>query len=287
MYVRSSLGFDGKLCNAEPETKERFVRFMNNVCAYKKVRVGGSFTKRRISSGRKTLALVAFSGKKIAVAFALDPKRFEDTPYRGKDKSELKRYADTPLLIKLSSERRTEHAIKLFDILAGEVGLVRDENVVPPEYDLVQKSQKELFYGGLLRVKVCGEVVEEQTEVRVSPKKATAPKPVKKQAAVSVDEAKTLLSDEDAAKLVKGKFKRKNGKKFAVNIDTVAAAFKAGERVDIKSLKAKGLVPPSAKQIKVLGRGYIDKPLKVVADDFSYAALKMIIVTGGEAVYCE
>ena len=36
-----------------------------------------------------------------------------------------------------------------------------------------------------------------------------------------------------------------------------------------------------ATYIKVLARGSLDKPLDVEADDFSPAAIKMIVLTGG------
>ena len=36
--------------------------------------------------------------------------------------------------------------------------------------------------------------------------------------------------------------------------------------------------------MKILARGVLDKRLRVVAQDFSDAAVKMILLTGGEAI---
>ncbi len=104
-----------------------------------------------------------------------------------------------------------------------------------------------------------------------------------KKSNITVEEAKTLVSDAAAVVLVSGRKNRKTGKKFAVNIDTLSVSYDADDTVDLQSLKEKGLVPKSAKQVKILARGLLDKPLNVVADDFSADAVKMIVLTGGEA----
>ena len=73
------------------------------------------------------------------------------------------------------------------------------------------------------------------------------------------------------------------GKKAVVNIDTISANFADGDVVDIAALKAKGLVGKKDTQVKILARGYIDKSLTVVADDFSVDAVKMILLADGTA----
>ncbi len=102
---------------------------------------------------------------------------------------------------------------------------------------------------------------------------------------VTVEEAKELVSDAAASALITGKKHRKTGKKFAVNIDTLSDSYEPDDTVDMESLKAKGIVPKSVVQIKILARGALDKPLTVVADDFSADAVKMIVLTGGEALW--
>ncbi|MDE6441822.1 MAG: uL15 family ribosomal protein [Clostridia bacterium] len=77
---------------------------------------------------------------------------------------------------------------------------------------------------------------------------------------------------------------RKPGKKFAVNCDTLAKNYKAGETVNMENLKEKGIVPKSAKQIKILARGALTKPLTVIADDFSAEAVMYISKIGGNPI---
>ncbi len=108
---------------------------------------------------------------------------------------------------------------------------------------------------------------------------------------ITVDEAESLMTDDEAlereaefsegyndTEVYRGK------KKAEVNIDTIGKSFEAGETVTLNSLKEKKLVPAQAGYVKVLARGALDKPLTVVAQSFSVAAVKMILLTGGEAI---
>ena len=90
--------------------------------------------------------------------------------------------------------------------------------------------------------------------------------------------AKDLLRREDVKIVTEGK------RKQIINVDTLSRNFEADERVDVNLLKNRSLVPYDTAYIKVLARGVIDKPLKVYANDFSLSAVKMIALTGGEAV---
>ena len=69
-----------------------------------------------------------------------------------------------------------------------------------------------------------------------------------------------------------------------INVDTLSENFSSGDKVDINILKSRGLVPEDASNLKVLARGNIDKPLIVYANEFSLGAIKMIALTGGEAI---
>ena len=69
-----------------------------------------------------------------------------------------------------------------------------------------------------------------------------------------------------------------------INVDTLSASFAPGDRVDVNILKQRSLIPYDTAYLKVLARGVIDKPLTVCANDFSLAAVKMIALTGGEAI---
>lgn len=106
---------------------------------------------------------------------------------------------------------------------------------------------------------------------------------------IDAEHADELLTDSMAKNLINrdGEIVYTEGRsKNIVNVDTLSENFSSGDRVDVNSLKDKSLVPYDTAYIKVLARGVIDKPLSVHANDFSLSAVKMIALTGGEAVKC-
>lgn len=108
---------------------------------------------------------------------------------------------------------------------------------------------------------------------------------------VSAEVADTLMSDSEALRLQKEETEGYEDteiyhgeKKAQINIDTISRYFSDGETVTLNTLKEKKLISQSAGQVKILARGVLDKRLRVVAQDFSEAAVKMILLTGGEAI---
>ena len=108
---------------------------------------------------------------------------------------------------------------------------------------------------------------------------------------ITAKEADMLISDEDAfhceetnivnTEVYTGK------RKAAVNIYTISQNFEVGDLVSINTLKEKGLISKKVGHVKILGKGYLDKPLTVVAQNFSASAIKMIVLTGGKAILAE
>lgn len=110
---------------------------------------------------------------------------------------------------------------------------------------------------------------------------------VKSALSVDASHADSLITDSLAKNLVRKadvKVYTDGTKKRIINVDTLSENFSSGECVDVNKLKEMSLVPYDTAYIKVLARGMIDKPLKVYANDFSLSAVKMIALTGGEAI---
>ncbi len=104
---------------------------------------------------------------------------------------------------------------------------------------------------------------------------------------VDMPKADSLISDNMAKNLIKRSYDSivtTGYKKAIVNIGAISSAFGRDEQVDINKMKEKGLIPQDAGYVKVLADGVIDKPLFVYANAFSLCAVKMIALTGGEAV---
>ncbi|MBO5945345.1 MAG: uL15 family ribosomal protein, partial [Clostridia bacterium] len=105
---------------------------------------------------------------------------------------------------------------------------------------------------------------------------------------VDAVEADEIISDEQANELIETvardvALKPKTNKCYEINLDTICEAFEDGEIVDLKALKARGIIAKKAERVKVLARGTMTKKVTVVADKFSIQAVKMIGLAGGLA----
>ena len=125
---------------------------------------------------------------------------------------------------------------------------------------------------------VVEDVVEEAPEV-IAPV-------VEEVESVDVSEADALMADDVAlATVVYKEGGSAEGYKATVNLGAINEAFADGDKVNLETLKAKGLVPAKAKRVKILSSGRLDKHgLEVEANSFSVQAIKMITLTGGTAV---
>ncbi len=104
---------------------------------------------------------------------------------------------------------------------------------------------------------------------------------------IDADKADTLITDSLARSLIKrdGEIIYSEGSRKAVmSVEDIGKAFLSGQRVDVNRLKEKKLVPPDTAYLKVLGGGRLDKPLSIYANEFSLCAVKMIALTGGQAI---
>ena len=159
-YVRYTLGFEAKLRESEPEVQQRYKTLVDEIGLYKGVKIKESFKQQRIYKGRKTLGLVMFRGKTLCVAFALNPADYAETKYRGIDKSDKKRFEKTPMLFRISSDRKAEYSKYLLLQIADNNTILLNETPVEREYDFEKKSRDEMFVERKLNITVLGEAPE-------------------------------------------------------------------------------------------------------------------------------
>ena len=104
---------------------------------------------------------------------------------------------------------------------------------------------------------------------------------------VNVERADSLISDSLAKSLLRREGETvytAGNKRSVVNVDTLSERFEAGEVICVNDMKEKRIVSQDTLSVKVLARGRIDKPLSVKANAFSLSAVKMIALSGGEAI---
>ena len=105
---------------------------------------------------------------------------------------------------------------------------------------------------------------------------------------VRAEEVDSLMSDAEVKEYQKTATvpttRSAGTKKAQINLDTISAAYAEGDTVTLNSLKEKKLIGKNAGAVKILARGTLNKSLIVIAQDFSMAAVKMILLTGGQAI---
>ncbi|MDE6241093.1 MAG: uL15 family ribosomal protein [Anaeroplasmataceae bacterium] len=279
VFVQYNYSFKAKLILAAPEVQQQYRDIINFVRPYG-VKTSTSWKQERIYLGRNTFALLVFKGKKLCVAYALDPKDYVDTKYRAIDLSEVKRFAKTPTLLKITSERKQKYVLELLNYIFTNNGLVHKE-VAPEEINIPKRTKDELIEENLIKVYTSDEVTEgtiiEQAKVGDIIRKN-----------VTITEAKQLITDDSALEYVQVEESSSTNtntiysKKDIINIDVLSKNFNADDLVNLETLKEKKLISPKVDYLKVLARGILDKPLIIEAQDYSIDAIKMIVLTGGE-----
>ena len=315
-YVRYGIGFEARLRRSDRTVKSFYRSIVDEIYSYKKVKIRKSFRQLRVYKGREVLALLVFKGKKLCIAFALDPAVYAETKYRGKDMSEKKRFQKTPMLLKISTERKLKYAKYLLHEMMTPHGIEQGE-VVAGKYDIKSLSRNALYEAGLLRITVLGEVrdnveVEEPTLVEEVPAEEIVEAPVE-EVVEAVEEQEEVVETpaeeeeepaiepameelpeeepdeivEEAPHITQAKpitdkvFKKVSG---TVNTDVLNEHFAVGDVITLALLKERALVPKSVTYIKVLFGGKLDKRITVYAHDFSVEALAAIHAVGGSAI---
>ena len=80
---------------------------------------------------------------------ALDPAKYIDTKYHFRDVSDKKKFADTPMMVKIKSERGVKYAIELINVICD--GLKSKKDFVPTAYKFKRLSDKKLIENGLAK----------------------------------------------------------------------------------------------------------------------------------------
>ena len=150
--IRYDYSFESKLMMASDETKE----FYRIIAAYVRshgVKISRSWKRERVYLGKKHFATLVFKGSRLAVAFALDPKKYENTKYKAQDVSGLKKFAATPMLMKLTSPRRLKYTKELLSKMFSDAG-ISDKNLEVRINKIPTKSKRALIRANLIKVHI-------------------------------------------------------------------------------------------------------------------------------------
>ena len=146
-YVKKS--FAGKLCQLDKDVKEYYSQVKNALIEYKKVTARLSFNYESFNMGRKAVAKLNVKGKTLVLYLALNPEEVA-AKYYAKNVNDVKKYQDTPTMVKVKSARGAKYAIELIDKLLD--GAKKIENFEPITYNEPIKSDAQLIKKGLAKL---------------------------------------------------------------------------------------------------------------------------------------
>lgn len=265
-YIKS---FTAKLSQSEKEVKDYYTVLKNYALSYKDAHNRVSWHYDAINVGRDYVMKFAIRGKTLCVYFALDTSKL-DEKYKVEE-AKGKKFEDVPCLYRIKNNRRLDYAKELIDEVMKKVDLKQGE--IPSEdYSVPHESTEALLAKGLIK------------ELKTAVKKPEVHHVEHLVASVTVDEADSLMSDEDAEVMIEvdNSSKVHKGKKAIVNIDELEANFDDGDKVTLEALQEKKLVAKDVGRVKLLARGQLDKKLDVHLQEYSIQAVKMILLVGGK-----
>ena len=115
--------FKSKLLSASIENKAIYNALKNNLLSYKGVKSrvvnGGDYFRRP----GKQLVKIIFIGKTMRLALALNPDDYDYNIYHQKNRGNMKKYADTPMFVKVQSLLGVRRAYKLIADLMEKEGV--------------------------------------------------------------------------------------------------------------------------------------------------------------------
>ena len=149
-YIKS---FKAKMMLASEETKEYFAKIVNGLLKYTKVKMRESQQYVTFKRGKDLLCKIAVRGKTLCVHFALEPSRLDDK-YFITDLSGVRKFAETPSMLKVKSERGVKYAFELIDAVRERFGLTENakykESVTTADYPSADMNT--LIARGLVKI---------------------------------------------------------------------------------------------------------------------------------------
>lgn len=141
--------FAGKMAQATKEQKAYYNELKNYMLSFKRVNSRVSWNYDSFNVGRKKTAKIAFRGQTMCVFFALNPKDYQNTKYYPRDMGAKRKFADTPMMVKVKSQRGVKFAKELMDEVCA--GLEAKKNFAAENYDFPYMSDRKLVENGLAK----------------------------------------------------------------------------------------------------------------------------------------
>lgn len=244
--------------------REYYSVLKNELMSYQNVKSRMSKKFDTFSIGRFTVAKITVKNDVVKLYLALANDTI-DTKYYTEDVSDSEIYDQTPTLHNVKSKRGLKYGIDLISEIMTAIGYEKMEGYTPvdfaAEFAPVPVRERKQYILDLMRP------------------------------AISVDECDVITNDlaYDMLDIVKSDAYTINKfypvVKYRMYTDDLAHWFNDGDKVTIEALIQKGVLPNVENLfLEVHGRGTLDRKLFVEAHSYDMKAIKMILLTDGEAV---
>lgn len=152
-YKRS---FKSKLIQSDDDVKKYYAELRNELLSYNKMRCSEAWAGDTYIAGRKTLAKILMGGKTLCLYLSLNPGEFNPNTYHHKDKSASKKYAQTPLQMRIKSDLSMRRAISLIVVMMSDNELEKNPKYKRTDYEnsLAYKDDDALLADGLIKLNI-------------------------------------------------------------------------------------------------------------------------------------
>ena len=131
---RTKITFVSKLRATTPANRAIYNAVKNEILSYRgthsRVVNGGDYFRKR----GKQLAKIVLIGRTMRLAIALDPADYDYNVYHQHDRSGMKKYADTPMFVKVQSRVGVYRAAKLIADLMEREGKRKNKKYIALDY---------------------------------------------------------------------------------------------------------------------------------------------------------
>ena len=252
-----------RLERAPESVRHYYSEIKNELLSYENVKSRMSKKFDTFSIGRFTVAKLTCKNDVVKLYLALANDTI-DTKYYTEDVSSSEIYDQTPTLHNVKSKRGLKYGIELIREIMTSIGYSKVDGYVPVDFAVefapVPVATKKQYIADLMNVECsvenCNVITNE----------------------LAYDMLNIVKSDEYTI----NKFYPVN--KFRIYTDDLTHWFEDGEVVTIAKLQEKGALPVMENLfLEVHGRGVLDRRLYVEAHSYDMEAIKMILLTDGEA----
>lgn len=148
--IRYQRAFLARLIQSGDTVQKSYTALKNRLLSYRKIHSRISWDGDSFRFGRRRLFRLSIRGKTLVLNLALDPAAYPVSKYHPVDCSEIKRFADVPMRLKIRSDRAVKYALELIDETMQRFE-VPVGDVHEADYTLPYEDTEHLILRGLIR----------------------------------------------------------------------------------------------------------------------------------------